>query len=160
MYLTIRQHDLFRTVLMGFEIPFRAYIAKTVTTAYGTDSAFESAMLFKNTLITPSSPQFLKNVLPKECRKGTLKTAYTKFVTATTSTDEIVTTDIDLPMVGALNLVTFALTENFTDLYRVYLGFTPSKIHALTQNCSSFLDNLVLLFILIFVYTLVFIPTH
>lgn len=99
MYLTIRQHDLFRTLLMGFEIPFRAYIAKTVTTAYGTDSAFESAMLFKNTLITPSSPQFLKNVLPKECRKGTLKTAYTKFVTATTSTDEIVTTDIDLPMV-------------------------------------------------------------
>lgn len=120
MYLTIRQHDLFRTLLMGFEIPFRAYIAKTVTTAYGTDSAFESAMLFKNTLITPSSPQFLKNVLPKECRKGTLKTAYTKFVTATTSTDEIVTTDIDLPMVGALNLVTFALTENFTDLYLLF----------------------------------------
>lgn len=120
MYLTIRQHDLFRTLLMGFEIPFRAYIAKTVITAYGTDSAFESAMLFKNTLITPSSPQFLKNVLPKECRKGTLKTAYTKFVTATTSTDEIVTTDIDLPMVGALNLVTFALTENFTDLYLLF----------------------------------------
>ena len=27
MYLTIKQHDKFRTLLMGFEIPYRAYIA-------------------------------------------------------------------------------------------------------------------------------------
>ena len=32
MYLTIKQHDKFRTLLMGFEIPYRAYIADIVQT--------------------------------------------------------------------------------------------------------------------------------
>lgn len=31
MYLTIKQHDMFRTLLMGFEIPYRAYIADVIT---------------------------------------------------------------------------------------------------------------------------------
>ncbi len=120
MYLTIKQHDMFRTLLMGFEIPFRAYIAKTVTHAHVSDNDFETAMKAKNKLITPSSPQFLRDILPKACKNGTLKQTYAKFVTATTSTDEIVTTDIEVPMVGALNLATFALTELFSDLYALF----------------------------------------
>ena len=36
MYLTIRQHDAFRTLLMGFEIPFRKYIADIITTTFNT----------------------------------------------------------------------------------------------------------------------------
>lgn len=120
MYLTIRQHDLFRTLLMGFEIPFRAYIAQTIISAFASDDAFESAMTIKNSLIGPSSPQFLRDVLPTECRKHTLKKTYKKFETATFSTDEIVIEDIELPMVGALNLVTFALTEHFSDLYALF----------------------------------------
>ena len=119
MYLTIKQHDMFRTLLMGFEIPFRAYIAKTITQVHVSDNDFETAMNAKNKLITPSSPQFLRDTLPKACKKGTLKQTYAKFVTATTSTDEIVTADIEVPMVGALNLATFALTELFSDLYLV-----------------------------------------
>ena len=34
MYLTIKQHDMFRTLLMGFEIPYRAYIADVITSRY------------------------------------------------------------------------------------------------------------------------------
>lgn len=120
MYLSIKQHDMFRTLLMGFEIPFRAYIAEVVTLNYPTDSCFETAMITKNSLLSPASPQFLRDVLPKSVSKHNLKQAYQKFVTAKTSVDEIVTTDIDLPMVGALNLVTFALTENFGDLHLLF----------------------------------------
>lgn len=120
MYLTKRQHDMFRTLLMSFEIPFRTYIANIITTAYLSEDAFETEMINKHGLLSHSSPLFLKNVLTDAVRKHTLKLTYKKFVTATNSVDEIVTTDIDIPMVGALNLVTFALTEDFRDLYTLF----------------------------------------
>lgn len=119
MYLTIKQHDMFRTLLMGFEIPFRAYIADVVVSNYNEDE-FESQMDSKNSMLSHTSPQFLRNVLPNACAKRTLKLAYTKFQTAKTSVEEIVTEDIDIPMVGALNLVTFALTENFGNIYSLF----------------------------------------
>lgn len=138
MYLTIKQHDSFRTLLMGFEIPFRAYISKTITTAYVSDSDFATVMKAKRLLLTPTSPQFLRDTLPKACKDEKLKAAYTKFVTATSSTDEIITTDIDVPMVGALNMVTFALTENFADLYSVlgsYTAFcTSAELYRYSRN--------------------------
>ena len=124
MYLTINQHDMFRTLLMGFEIPFRAYIADVVTSNYQTASSFESAMIAKNSALSAASPPFLRNILPSTISKNNLKQAYQKFVTAKTSVDEIVTTDIELPMVGALNLVTFALTENFGDLHLLFGSYS------------------------------------
>jgi len=124
MYLTIKQHDMFRTLLMGFEIPFRAYIADVVTSNYQTDSNFETTMIEKNGILSLVSPQFLRNVLPNAVSKNNLKQTYQKFVTAKTSVDEIVTTDIDLPMVGALNLITFALTENFGELYLLFGSYS------------------------------------
>lgn len=124
MYLTVKQHDLFRTLLMGFEIPYRTFIARVITSTYQTDADFEAAMVAKNSLITPSSPKFLKEILPNECEKNTLRKAYKKFETATSSTEEIVTEDIQLPMVGALNLVTFALTESFSDLYALFGSYS------------------------------------
>lgn len=123
MYLSIKQHDMFRTLLMGFEIPFRTYIAAIVTTAYSTDASFEAAMIAKKGLLSPSAPQFLKDVLPNAITRNTLKPTYQKLVTATTSVDEIVTSDIDLPMIGALNLVTFALTEHFSSLYSLFISY-------------------------------------
>lgn len=120
MYLTIKQHDSFRTLLMGFEIPFRKYVADIIISEYNTAEAFDAAMRSKNMLLTPSSPDYLKDVLPKACKSNTLKQAYSKFQTATSSTNEIIMDDIDIPMVGALNLVTFALVENFRDLHSLF----------------------------------------
>lgn len=120
MYLTINQHDMFRTLVMGFEIPFRAYIADVLTASYPNDTIFETSMCSKNKGLSLSSPQFLKDVLPKAVSRKSLRQTYHKFVTAKTSVDEIVTNDIELPMVGALNLVTFTLTENFGDLYILF----------------------------------------
>ncbi len=124
MYLTIKQHDMFRTLLMGFEIPFRAYIADVITTTYSTDADFESNMKSKKALLSHTSPPFLKTVLPGAIAKNTLKATYHKFVTATTSVEEIVTSDIEVPMVGALNLVTFALTERFGELYSLFASYS------------------------------------
>lgn len=142
MYLTIRQHDSFRTLLMGFEIPFRTHIAKVITSSFNTDVDFETAMLAKNALISPSSPQFLKDTLSRACRKHTLKDAYHKFETAVSSTDEIVTTDIEIPMVGALNLVTFAFTEYFSDLYSLFGSYNAYCTMAeLYRYCRNKLDH-------------------
>ena len=124
MYLTIKQHDAFRTLLMGFEIPFRKYIADVVTAAYQSDDDFDATMRQKNSRLTPTSPDFLKNMLSKACSQNTLRAAYSKFQAATSSMDDIVTSDIDMPMVGALNLVTFALTENFGDLYTLFGAYS------------------------------------
>lgn len=124
MYLTIRQHDSFRNLLMGFEIPFRTYIAKILISSYPTSSSFENAMRAKHVLIRPSSPQFLKDVFPNAYKRNTFPKMYSKFKTATTSTDDIVTDDIEIPMVGALNLATFALTETFSDLYALFESYS------------------------------------
>ena len=123
MYLTIRQHDTFRTLLMGFEIPYRAYIADIITSAYSSGTSFEAAMSTKKQQINASSPSFLRETLTG-CNSKKLNLMYQKFVTAKTSVDEIVTTDIDIPVVGALNLVTFALVEYFQDLYVLSGSYT------------------------------------
>ena len=120
MYLTIKQHDAFRTLLMGFEIPYRKYISDVVTAAFPDDASFDAVMRSKQSLLSPTSPDFLKSVLTDACNKNTIKRAYSKFQTATSSTEEIITTDIDIPMVGALNLVTFALTDCFGELYTLF----------------------------------------
>ena len=41
MYLTLRQHDQFRTLLMGFEIPYRTYIARTIIREFPTENDFK-----------------------------------------------------------------------------------------------------------------------
>lgn len=45
MYLSIKQHDQFRTLLMGFEIPFRGYIADVLMTHYSSANELETALL-------------------------------------------------------------------------------------------------------------------
>lgn len=58
MYLTLKQHDLFRTLLMGFEIPFRSYVAENVIINYSDCTSFEQALLSKKNSLMPSDPVF------------------------------------------------------------------------------------------------------
>ena len=44
MYLSTKEHDKLRTIIMGFEIPFRTYIAKKITLSYTDASSFFSAI--------------------------------------------------------------------------------------------------------------------
>ena len=63
---------------MGFEIPYRAYIAEVITTAYAVDTDFENTMTQKQALLSGSSPQFLRDVLCNAVSKHTLKNTYQK----------------------------------------------------------------------------------
>ena len=122
-YLTIRQHDAFRTLLMGFEIPYRKYIASKVVSAFSNEAEFESAMLGKYNLLSPSSPKFLRNTLSKPKNRSNLKSLYKMLSDAEISDYGKVVVDVDVPAVGALNLVTFALTEQFQDLYALFKSY-------------------------------------
>ena len=123
MYLSIKQHDQFRTLLMGFEIPFRGYIADVLMTHYSSANELETALLAKNVSLTPTDPFFLRDVLPNAVKHSKVEKMYTTFSTAA-STTEIVAVDQDMPMVGALNIITFALTGNFNDLYSLFTDYS------------------------------------
>ena len=131
MYLTIKQHDKFRTLLMGFEVPYRTYIADVITSKYRTADAFVGAMKTKNNNLSATAPKFLRDMLPKECKRendpgkeSSLRKKYNLFDGAANSRGFVVPDDTDTPMVGALNLVTFALTEDFTSLYTLFQSYS------------------------------------
>lgn len=52
-----------------------------------------------------------------------IQNLYTAFSIASTSS-EIVAVDQEMPMVGALNIVTFSLTNNFQSLYSLFSGYS------------------------------------
>lgn len=123
VYLSIKQHDQFRTLLMGFEIPFRGYIADVLMTHYSSANDLETALLAKNASLTPADPFFLRDVLPNSVKHSKIEKMYNTFSTASLTT-EIVAVDQDMPMVGALNIITFALTGNFNDLYSLFTDYS------------------------------------
>lgn len=44
MYLTSAQHDQLRTLIMGFEIPYRSYIAEVILDTYHDKCSFSTAL--------------------------------------------------------------------------------------------------------------------
>lgn len=44
MYLTSAQHDQLRTLIMGFEIPYRSYIAEVILDTYHNKCSFSTAL--------------------------------------------------------------------------------------------------------------------
>lgn len=142
MYLTTKQHDAFRTLLMGFEIPYRKYIADIIMTAFPKKEDFENAMCNKKSQLSIESPEFLKQVLPGACNHNKLVREYDRFAFAQSSVDEIVSEDIELPMVGLLNLVTFAFTELFGDLHTLFVDYNRFCALAETYRyCRNKLDH-------------------
>jgi len=123
MYLSVDQHDRFRTLLMGFEIPYQKYIADVILSNYPTIQSFECAMIQKKESLQPSDPLYLRDILPKECTNEKLQKMYTRFL-AVKNTSEIVFLDQDIPMVGTLNLVTFSLTSQFQRLYNLFSNYS------------------------------------
>lgn len=123
MYLSTKQHDDFRTLLMSFEIPFRAYIADKIITDYVDSASFETAIKAKNNSLQPYDIQYLRDILPKICGGNKLNKLYNKFITSYNPIP-IVVNDIEIPMVGQLNIVTFALTSTFIDLYNIFSNYT------------------------------------
>lgn len=51
MYLTSAQHDQLRTLIMGFEIPYRSYIAEVILDTYHDKCSFLQLSLMHSYLI-------------------------------------------------------------------------------------------------------------
>lgn len=121
MYLSIKQHDQFRTLLMSFEVPFRSYVAETALTTYDNLTKLKSALLNKRNTISPADPMFLRTVLPKV----QFQDLYNRLLAAKNSIGTpIIAVDQDVPMVGALNIITFSFTNLFRDLYLLSGGYS------------------------------------
>ena len=124
MYLSIKQHDLFRTLLMGFEIPFRLYVADTVLRRFPTKEDFKNELAARKDSLTPSAPDSLKNQLPRYCTGTKGDKLYQKLTVANGHRDsDVVESDFDVPTVGELNVITFALANEFSDLYLIFNGY-------------------------------------
>lgn len=125
MYLSIKQHDMYRTLLMGFEIPFRTYIAQRVIERYNTYNMFENALMTRKSSLSSSDPVYLRNTLPKMCANKGIQDVYDRLNTANNAKDmKIIPVDSEVPMVGMLNTITFALTAEFSELYLLFGGYT------------------------------------
>lgn len=121
MYLSVKQHDLFRTLLMGFEIPFRMYVSDTVLKQYATYEDFQRALDLRKNGLTPSDHTFLRKNLPDNCKNAKCHKLYNKFLAANQHQfDEVVPAEEEMPMVGELNLVTFVLQNEFSNLYFLF----------------------------------------
>ena len=128
MYLSIKQHDQFRTLLMGFEIPFRGYIADVLMTHYSSANDLETALLAKNASLTPADPFFLRDVLPNSVKHSKIEKMYNTFSTASLTT-EIVAVDQDMCCVvlSAISemLSTFGRCHGIGDSCFVELSSAP-----------------------------------
>lgn len=120
MYLTLKQHDLFRTLLMGFEIPFRSYVAENVIINYSDCTSFEQALLSKKNSLMPSDPVFLRQTLPNMGTHAKIQKTYETFKNAYTNMNaSVIPAEVEVPMVGTLNIVTFSFVGVFSSLYLV-----------------------------------------
>ena len=122
MYLSLKQHDLFRTLLMGFEVPFRSYIADVVISHYPAYIDFSTELNNRKATLSSADPIFLRDKLPNSCTEKNCAKLYARFVTANQNRHvDVITSDNDVPMVGHLNIVTFAFQNLFADLYLRFL---------------------------------------
>lgn len=110
---------------MGFEIPFRSFVAETILNNYDTYDKFENAMIAKKDSLSSSDPTFLRNTLPKACSNVKCSDLYNRFVTANNSKSiSVISSEQEVPMVGALNIVTFAFINDFSELYLLFGGYS------------------------------------
>lgn len=103
---------------MGFEVPFRSYIADVVISHYPTYIDFSAELNNRKATLSSADPIFLRDKLPNSCTEKNCLKLYARFVTANQNRHaDVITSDNDVPMVGHLNIVTFAFQNLFADLY-------------------------------------------
>ena len=113
MYLSTKEHDKLRTIVMGFEIPFRTYIAQKITLSYPDASSFFSAI--DQITLPDNASQELKS------KYGQMKSQFTYYyqlfeMTIQSSINKIVENDINVPDVGTL----VSTIKIFEPLFRDY----------------------------------------
>ena len=126
MYLTSKEHDQLRTIVMGFEVPFRTFISRRLIQAYSSENAFVSAL--NNVVFTPGLPVMFQSELGKMKKNpshiyGLLRN------TVQSCIDKCVYNDTDVPNVATL----IALYEAFGSIINDFLGAFPDHILFINQ---------------------------
>lgn len=108
MYLSTKEHDQLRTIVMGFEVPFRTFIARRLISIYETESDFANS-LNQKVLTTGLSEMFSSEF-------GKLKASpshyYKLLIDAVQAcSDKCVSSEINVPNIATL----ITLYEVFND---------------------------------------------
>lgn len=113
MYLTGKQHDELRTLVMNAEIPYRTYIAKELVSRYKTVDDFVNILTHKESNGTLSiDNQTYSSGLGQI--KTHAKHIYTLLSNSVQSVGKlIINNDIDVPSVSQLNIVLLTFKEHF-----------------------------------------------
>ena len=124
MYLTSAQHDQLRTLIMGFEIPYRSYIAEVILDTYHDKCSFSTALT--NAQLSDCQP-VLNNTIKNQIIKAqknpdklfdALQFANNSFTTKS------VAGSADVPMLGELNVLTYVFQQNFSYLVNIFPCFS------------------------------------
>ena len=124
MYLTSAQHDQLRTLIMGFEIPYRSYIAEVILDTYHDKCSFSTALT--NAQLSDCQP-VLNNTIKNQIIKAqknpdklfdALQFANNSFTTKS------VAGSADVPMLGELNVLTYVFQQNFSCLVNIFPCFS------------------------------------
>lgn len=124
MYLTSAQHDQLRTLIMGFEIPYRSYIAETILSTYHDKNSFSRAL---TSIQLSSSQPIWNNTIKNQIAKAqknpdklfdALQFAYNSF------SSKSVVGESDVPMLGELNVLIYVFQQDFSFLISVFPCFS------------------------------------
>lgn len=118
MYLSNKQHSQLRTLVMNFEIPYRAFVAMEILKKYPTDIEFENAIVSKSSLsnvyasFSAFSSEFGKI-------KANAKYIYSLLKNVKNSIGQSVQKDeINIPFISQINILVLI----FNELYQTYIN--------------------------------------
>lgn len=118
MYLSNKQHSQLRTVVMNFEVPYRAFVAAEILNKYSTENDFENAIIAKAGLIGKYASF---GSFSSEFGKIRAKTkyVYTLLKNVKESIGKVIqTNEIEVPFVSQINMLVLI----FNELYQDYIN--------------------------------------
>ena len=124
MYLTSAQHDQLRTLILGFEIPYRSYIAEVILSTYHDKNSFSAALT--SIQLSTSQPTWnntIKNQIAKAQKNPDKLFAALQFANNSFASKSVAG-ESDVPMLGELNVLIYVFQQNFSLLINIFPCFS------------------------------------
>lgn len=103
---------------MGFEVPFRSYVAEIITKKYTDNTSFINEIRNKLNIAKTSSIQLIKSLSRKKYTDRDLENDYTLLKNVVENNGNfIVETETDVPFLSLVLLMTYILEDDFEELY-------------------------------------------
>lgn len=119
MYLTVKQHDKLRNIVMNFEIPFRSYISSVIVNNFQDVSSFATEVSKRNMSLSNLDTNFIRSQAGKLSKKieklyDTINMCYLCWK------NKKVIGEINVPDVADLIALTFLFKDIFNELYSCF----------------------------------------